>query len=136
MLSKVATTLGLSSASMAVSESEFSISSSSKSASPARVSVPSPSSPLPRSGAGLHGVVRALGRLPCLGFGRDLLLDLDRLAALALGLLLGLLELLLSLFVGFLSLHNVDAHLAEHREYILDLLRIDLFRQRVNLLMG
>src|SRR5262249_22577997 len=59
MLSKVATTLGLSSASMAASESEFSISSSSKSASPAGDSAPSPSSPSSRSAAGLNGVAAA-----------------------------------------------------------------------------
>src|SRR6516225_10124426 len=60
MLSKVSTTLGLSSASIAASESEFSISSSSKSPSPGAVSPPSPCSPplptLPRSGAPLNGV--------------------------------------------------------------------------------
>ena len=39
------------------------------------------------------GIVGALGRLLGLGLGRDLLLDLDQLAALALGLLLGLLAL-------------------------------------------
>src|SRR6516164_8496473 len=55
MLSKVSTTLGLSSASMAASDSEFSISSSSKSPSPGAVSPPSPSSPLARSVAPLHG---------------------------------------------------------------------------------
>src|SRR6266540_2478157 len=59
MLSKVSTTLGLSSASMAASESEFSISSSSKSPSPGAASLPSPSSPLPRSGAPLNGVAPA-----------------------------------------------------------------------------
>src|SRR5262249_52428754 len=55
MLSKVSTTLGLSSASMAASESELSISSSSKSASSGAASPPSPSSPLARSGAPLNG---------------------------------------------------------------------------------
>src|SRR5215469_8706961 len=59
MLSKVSTTLGLSSASMAASDSEFSISSSSKSPSPGAVSPPSPSSPLARSGAPLNGVAPA-----------------------------------------------------------------------------
>src|SRR5262249_12021411 len=53
MLSKVSSTLGLSSASIAASESEFSISSSSKSASPGGVSLPSsassPFAPLARS---------------------------------------------------------------------------------------
>src|ERR1700716_3263931 len=70
MLSKVSSTLGLSSASIAASESEFSISSSSKSASLDGVSAPSaPSLPLaplapllcslPRSCAALNGVARA-----------------------------------------------------------------------------
>jgi hypothetical protein len=36
--------------------------------------------------------------------------------------------------LGFLD--DVDAHLAEHREDVLDLLGIDLFRQRVDLVMG
>ena len=40
-----------------------------------------------------HGVVGALGRLLGLGLGRDLLLDLDQLAAFALGLLVGLFAL-------------------------------------------
>ena len=65
-----------------------------------------------------------------------LLLDLDQLAAFALRLLLGLLALLLVLFARLLGLDDVDAHLAEHREDILDLLGIDLFRQRVDLVMG
>src|SRR6266481_1416271 len=218
MLSKVSTTLGLSSASMAASESEFSISSSSKSPSPGAASPASPCSPplptLPRSGAPLNGVapgigrievddvaqqhlplvelvapdddglegeralaqagdhrfaagldalgngdlalarqklhrahfaqihahriIRALGRLLGLGLGRDLLLDLDQLAALALALdlFLGLLARLLALFARLLGLDDVDAHLAEHREDILDLLGIDLFRQRVDLIIG
>src|SRR6266540_2898320 len=59
MLSKVSTTLGLSSASMAASESEFSISSSSKSPSLGAASPPSPSCPLARSGAPLNGVAAA-----------------------------------------------------------------------------
>src|SRR5215471_13859194 len=59
MLSKVSTTLGLSSASMAASESEFSISSSSKSPSPGAASPPPPLSPLARSGAPLNGVAPA-----------------------------------------------------------------------------
>src|SRR5215470_7035676 len=56
MLSKVSTTLGLSSASMAASDSEFSISSSSKSPSPGAASPASPPPPSPRSGAPLNGV--------------------------------------------------------------------------------
>ena len=42
-------------------------------------------------------LIRALGRLLGLGLGRDLLLDLDQFAALALGLLIGLLARLLRL---------------------------------------
>src|SRR5262249_274484 len=59
MLSKVSTTLGLSSASIAASESEFFMSSSSKSASLGVASPPSQSSSLPRSGAPLNGVTPA-----------------------------------------------------------------------------
>ena len=44
-----------------------------------------------------HRIIRALGRLLGLGLGRDLLLDLDQLAALALGLFVGLLARLLPL---------------------------------------
>src|SRR6267143_759916 len=79
MLSKVSTTLGLSSASMAASESEFSISSSSKSPSPGGGSAPSPSSPLARSGAPLNGVapVGAAG-LDALG-DRNLALEREQL---------------------------------------------------------
>src|SRR5262249_1296364 len=47
-----------------------------------------------------HRMLRALGRLLGLGFGRDLLLDLDQLAALALGLFVGLLARLLAVFAG------------------------------------
>ena len=84
-----------------------------------------------------HRIIRALGRLLGLGLGRDLLLDLDQLAALALGLLVGLLALLLALFARLLGLDHVDAHLAEHRQDVLDLLGIDLFRgSRVDLVMG
>ena len=76
-----------------------------------------------------HRVVGALGRLLGLGLGRNLLLDLDQLAALAFGLLLGLLALFLSSSsLGLLGLDHVDAHLAEHREDVLDLLGIDLLR--------
>ena len=83
-----------------------------------------------------HRIVGALGRLLGLGLGRDLLLDFDQLAALALGLLVGLLGLLLALFARLLGLDHVDAHLAEHRQNVFDLLGIDLFRQRVDLFMG
>ena len=84
------------------------------------------------------GIIGALGRLLGLGLGRDLLLDLDQLAALALGLFVGLLARLLALFARLLGLDDVDAHLAEHGEHILDLLGIDLLRgqHRVDLVMG
>ena len=77
-------------------------------------------------------------RLLGLGFGRDLLLDLDQLAALALGLLLGVLALLLPLVARLLGFDHVDAHLAEHRENVLDLLGGDLLRgqHRVDLIVG
>jgi hypothetical protein len=69
--------------------------------------------------------------------GRDLLLDLDQLAALAPGLFLGHLALLLSLFTGLLGLDYVDTQPTEHGEDILDLLGIDLLRgqDRVDLVM-
>ena len=82
-----------------------------------------------------HRIVRPVGRLLGLGLGRDLPMDLDQLAALALGLFVGLVALLLSLFARLLSLFarllgldDVDAHLAEHGENILDLFGIDLLR--------
>src|SRR5262249_28387522 len=79
-------------------------------------------------------IVGAPRRLLGLGLGRDLLLDLDQLAALALGLL----ALLLALFARLLGLDHVDAHLAEHGEHVLDLLGIDLLggQHRVDLVMG
>ena len=40
------------------------------------------------------------------------------------------------LLARLLGLDDVDAHLAEHGEDVLDLLGIDLFRQRVDLVMG
>src|SRR5215813_1910764 len=258
MLSKVSSTLGLSSASMAASESEFSISSSSKSPSPGAASPASPAPPSPRSGAPLNGVaaedaaggagvcasteappragapaatigwplepvtgagmalasgagigrfevddvaqedlalvelvapnddglereralaqpgdhrlaagldalgdrnlalareqldrthlaqihahriIGALGRLLGLGLGRDLLLDLDEFAALALALLVRLFARLLSLFARLLGLDHVHAHLAEHGQHVLDLLGIDLLggQYRIDLIMG
>src|SRR5215468_4811455 len=68
-----------------------------------------------------------------------------QLAALALGLFVDLLARLLYLFARLLSffarllgLDDVDAHLAENREHILDLLGIDLLggQHRVDLVMG
>src|SRR6478672_1385370 len=59
-----------------------------------------------------HRIIRALGRLLGLGFGRDLLLDLDQFAALAPGLFVGVLSLFaLSLFARLLGLDDVDAYL-------------------------
>src|SRR5262249_11300663 len=89
-----------------------------------------------------HRIVRALGRLLGLGLSRDLLLDLYQFAALAPGLFAGLFARLLSLFAlplfASLGLDDVDAHLAENLEHILDLLGIDLLRgqHRVDLVMG
>ena len=45
-------------------------------------------------------------------------------------------SVLVSSSVSASSVHDVDAHLAEHREDVLDLLGIDLFHQRVDLVMG
>src|SRR5262249_8442140 len=75
------------------------------------------------------------------------LLNLDQIAALALGLFARLLSLfarvlalarLLALFARFLGLDHVDAHLAEHGQHILELLGINLLRgqSRVDLVMG
>src|SRR5262249_40877585 len=64
-----------------------------------------------------YGIIRTLGRLLGLDLGRDLLLDLDEIAALALGLFVGLLALLahlLALFARLLGLDHVHPHLAEH----------------------
>src|SRR3954453_12743490 len=85
-----------------------------------------------------HGVVGTLGRLLGLGLGRDLLLDFDQIAAFALGLLVGLLALLLAFLGRFLGFDDVDAHLAEHGENVLDLLGIDLLggQARIDLVMG
>src|SRR5262249_26884640 len=92
-----------------------------------------------------HWIVRAFGRLLGLGLGRDLLLNLDQVAALALGLFVGLVARLLSLlarllsfFARLLGLDHVDAHLAKHGEHVLDLLGIYLLRgqPRVDLVMG
>src|SRR6185312_2711667 len=71
-------------------------------------------------------IVGALGRLLGLGFGRNLLLHLDQFAALGLGLVVRLLALLLLVVGRLFVLDDAYAHLAEHRENILDLLGIDL----------
>ena len=83
-------------------------------------------------------VIGALGRLLGLGLGGNLLLNLDQIAALGLGLVLGLLALLLLVVGRFLGLDHIDAHLAEHREHVFDLLGIDLLggQHRVDLVVG
>ena len=85
-----------------------------------------------------NGIVDALGRLLGFGFGRNLLLNLDQLAALVLGFLVGLLGLLLAVVARVLGLDDVHAHLAEHGKDVLDLLGIDLRggQDRIDLLMG
>ena len=63
--------------------------------------------------------------------------NLDELAVAL--LLLGLLARLFAaglLALGLFGLDDVDAHLVEHREDVLELLGIDLFHQRVDLLVG
>src|SRR6516165_3647084 len=84
-----------------------------------------------------HGIVGALSRLLGLGLGWNRFPDLDQRATLRfLLLLLGFLALFLALFAGLLGLDDVDAHLAERRKEILDLLGIYLFRQRSDLVVG
>ena len=80
-----------------------------------------------------HGIVGALRRLFGVRFCRDCVLNLDQLAPRLLFRLLALL-LLLARVLGF---EDIDAHLAEHREDILDLLGNDLLggQYRVDLLM-
>ena len=78
-----------------------------------------------------HGIVGALGRLFLLGGGERLGLGLDHLGAGVLVVIVGgghfVGGLLLAVvFVGVLGLDHVDAHLAEHREGVLDLLGGDL----------
>ena len=85
-----------------------------------------------------HRVVGALGRLLGLGFGRRLGRDLDEFAGLGLflfGLLAGLAFLV---GLGFLGLDDVDAHLAHHRQHVLDLLGGHLLgrHHRIELLVG
>ncbi len=92
-----------------------------------------------------HGVVGALARLGFLGLGRRGARDLDEFA-LAL-FLFGFLARLLGGFLGLglLGLDDVDAHLVEHREHVLDLVgghllggqhRIDLFMGDIAPLLG
>ena len=85
-----------------------------------------------------HRVVGALRRLAGLGLGRRLGRGFDQFAAFALflfGLLAGV-RLLLG--VGLLGLDDVDAHLAHHRQHVLDLLGGDLLgrHDRIELLVG
>src|SRR6202040_3521879 len=83
-----------------------------------------------------HGIVGALAGLGLLGLSRRGARDFDEFA---LGLLLfGFLAGLFGGFLGlgFLGLDDVDTHLAEHSEDVLDLLGIDLLCQRVDPVMG
>ena len=85
-----------------------------------------------------HRIVGALGRLLGFGLGRRLRRDLDQFAALGLFLLGLLAGALLLVGFGFLGLDDVDAHLADHRQHVLDLLGGDLLgrHDRVELLVG
>ena len=76
-----------------------------------------------------HRIVGALGRLLGFGLGRRLRGDLDQFAGLGL-FFLRLLARAFAFLVGFglLGLHHVDAHLAHHREHVLDLLGGDFLR--------
>jgi hypothetical protein len=83
-----------------------------------------------------HGIVGALAGHGLLGLGRRGARDLDELAVAL--LFFGFLARLFGRFLGlgFFGLDDVDAHLAEHREDVLDLVGIDLFHQRVDLVLG
>ena len=85
-----------------------------------------------------HRVVGALGRLLGFGLGRRLRRDLDQFAALGLLFLRLLAGALFLVGVGFLGLDDVDAHLAHHRQHVLDLLGGDFLRRhdRVELFVG
>ena len=76
--------------------------------------------------------MRSVGSLAS-DLGRDRAPNLDQLAAFGLGLLFRLLALLLVL-ARLLGLDDVDAHLAEHGEDVLDLLGIDLLRGQYELI--
>jgi hypothetical protein len=85
-----------------------------------------------------NGIVRALDGLLDVGFGRDLLLNLDRPAALALGFLVGLVVLIFVVVAPVLGVDDVHAHFAEHGEDVLDLLGVNLLggKDRIDLVMG
>ena len=89
-----------------------------------------------------HGVVGALARLGFLGLGRRLLLNFDEFAVAL--LFLGLLARLALLGVVLFRFDDVDAHLVEHREHVLDLIgghflgrqnRVDLFMRDIAALL-
>ncbi len=81
-----------------------------------------------------HRVVGALARLRLLGFGDGFLRDLDEVAA----RLIVVVVVLAFFLAGFLGLDDVDAHLVEHREHVLDLLRSHFLggKDAVELLVG
>ena len=83
-----------------------------------------------------HGIIGAHGRLFGLGFGRDRAPDLDQFGAFGFCLFFRLFALFL-LVARILGLDDIDAHLAESRENVLDLLGIDFLRgqHRVHLVM-
>jgi hypothetical protein len=84
-----------------------------------------------------HRIVGTVRGLLGLGLGRQFRLGRDQLV-LALRLLVGLLRRAVLFRFGVLVLDDVDAHLVEHREQILDLLGIGLVggQHRVDLLVG
>ena len=86
-----------------------------------------------------HRIVGALGRLLRFGLGRRFRRRLDQFAALGFFLFGLLAGLLLGFFgLGFLGLHDVNAHLAHHRQNVLDFLGGDLLRGHhgIELLIG
>src|SRR5262249_48153200 len=79
-----------------------------------------------------HRIIRALGRLLGLGLSRDLLLDLDQSAALALSLFVGLLARLLALFARLLGLGEVEQRVVRRGLGTLLLRHLILLRRRLD----
>ena len=83
-----------------------------------------------------HRIVGALARLGLLGLGDGL--GRRRLDEIAAGIIIVVVVLGLLFLAGLFGLDDVDAHLVEHREHVLDLLRGDFLggQNAVELLVG